>query len=37
VVPVDPAVLRRFSVYARMGPRTVGIDPMLIKIELDQP
>jgi deazaflavin-dependent oxidoreductase (nitroreductase family) len=37
MVPVDPAVLRRFSVYARMGPRTVGIDPMLIKIELDQP
>src|SRR5215208_76923 len=29
VVPADPAVLRRFSLYARMGPRTLGIDPAL--------
>jgi deazaflavin-dependent oxidoreductase (nitroreductase family) len=36
VVPVDPVVLRRFSLYARMGPRTVGIDPALVRIELDQ-
>jgi deazaflavin-dependent oxidoreductase (nitroreductase family) len=36
VVSVDPAVLRRFSLYARMGPRTVGIDPVLVRIDLDQ-
>jgi deazaflavin-dependent oxidoreductase (nitroreductase family) len=36
VVPVDPAVLQRFSLYARMGPRTVGIDPALVRVDLDQ-
>ena len=35
VVPIDPAVLGRFSLYARTGPRTVGIDPKLVRIELD--
>jgi deazaflavin-dependent oxidoreductase (nitroreductase family) len=36
LVPPDPAVLSRFSTYARLGPRTLGIDPMLVRIELDQ-
>ena len=35
VVPIDPAVLGRFSFYARTGPRTIGIDPKLVRIELD--
>jgi deazaflavin-dependent oxidoreductase (nitroreductase family) len=34
VVPVDPDVVRRFSLYARMGPRTLGIDPALVRVEL---
>jgi deazaflavin-dependent oxidoreductase (nitroreductase family) len=32
--PMDPAVVRRFSAYGRMGPRTVGMDPALVRIEL---
>jgi deazaflavin-dependent oxidoreductase (nitroreductase family) len=35
LVPPDPAVLRRFSLYARLGPRTIGIDPALVRIELE--
>ena len=35
VIDQDPAVLERFSTYARMGPRTLGIDPKLVRIELD--
>jgi deazaflavin-dependent oxidoreductase (nitroreductase family) len=34
VGPMDPAIVRRFNLYARTGPRTLGIDPMLIRIEL---
>jgi deazaflavin-dependent oxidoreductase (nitroreductase family) len=34
LVPVDPAVLSRFSLYARLGPRTLGIDPMLVRVDL---
>jgi deazaflavin-dependent oxidoreductase (nitroreductase family) len=37
VEPLDPAVVRRFSRYARMGPVTLGIDPALVRIELDKP
>jgi hypothetical protein len=33
-VPIDEAVLRRFNAYARLGPRTTGIDPKLVRIEL---
>ena len=33
--PVDPAILDRFNLYARTGPRTLGIDPKLVRIELD--
>ena len=35
VEPLDPAVLRRFNAYARAGPRTLGIDPLLVRIEMD--
>ena len=35
LVDIDDAVLRRFSPYARMGPPTFGIEPKLVRIELD--
>lgn len=35
LVPLDDEVLRRFNRYARLGPRTVGIDSMLLRVELD--
>jgi len=30
----DQAVVQRFSLYARSGPRTLGIDPALVRVEL---
>jgi hypothetical protein len=30
----DAAIVRRFSLYARSGPRTLGIDPALVRVEL---
>lgn len=35
LAPLDTQMLRRFNRYARAGPRTVGIDPQLVRIELD--
>ena len=35
VEPIDPARLRQFNFYARMGPKTLGIDPILVKVDLD--
>ncbi len=35
VQPQDEAVSRRFNVYARSGPRTLGIDPVLVRVELE--
>jgi deazaflavin-dependent oxidoreductase (nitroreductase family) len=35
VVPMDPAVVSRFGVYARMGPRSLGIEPRLVRVELE--
>jgi deazaflavin-dependent oxidoreductase (nitroreductase family) len=35
VQPLDDGVLRRFSTYARLGPRTMGIEPKLIRVELE--
>ena len=32
--PMDPAVVDRFSAYGRSGPRTLGMDPQLVRIEL---
>jgi deazaflavin-dependent oxidoreductase (nitroreductase family) len=34
VHPMDPEIVSRFSTYARSGPKTVGIDPALVRIEL---
>jgi deazaflavin-dependent oxidoreductase (nitroreductase family) len=34
LVPIDPAILARFSLYARLGPRTLGVEPTLVQIEL---
>jgi deazaflavin-dependent oxidoreductase (nitroreductase family) len=34
LLPMDDAILARFNAYARLGPRTVGIDPRLVRIEL---
>jgi deazaflavin-dependent oxidoreductase (nitroreductase family) len=37
VEPFDPAVVKRFSRYARGGPLMLGIEPALVRIELDAP
>ena len=34
VVPWDPEVARRFNLYARTGPATLGIDPALVRVDL---
>ena len=34
LAPLDPTMLERFNGYARAGPRTFGIVPKLIRIEL---
>jgi deazaflavin-dependent oxidoreductase (nitroreductase family) len=34
LMPFDQTIVQRFNRYARMGPRTLGIDPALIRIEL---
>jgi deazaflavin-dependent oxidoreductase (nitroreductase family) len=34
LVSMDETVLRRFNGYARLGPRTVGIEPKLIRVKL---
>ena len=31
----DEPIARRFNVYARSGPRMLGINPALVRIELD--
>ena len=36
VEPVDRARMREFNLYARMGPRTLGIDPVFVRIDLDR-
>lgn len=35
VHPFDEEIDRRFNAYARSGPRTLGIDPVLVRVELD--
>jgi hypothetical protein len=30
---MDDDVLQRFSRYARLGPKTIGIEPKLVRIE----
>jgi deazaflavin-dependent oxidoreductase (nitroreductase family) len=35
IEPFDDSRLAGFSFYARMGPRTLGIEPVFIRVELD--
>ena len=35
IIPMDERVLNRFSTYAQGGPRKLGIDPRLVRIELE--
>jgi deazaflavin-dependent oxidoreductase (nitroreductase family) len=35
VQPYDEGVAQRFNAYARGGPRFLGIDPVLVRVELD--
>ena len=34
VEPLDAARVQEFNLYARMGPRTLGHDPTLVKISV---
>jgi deazaflavin-dependent oxidoreductase (nitroreductase family) len=36
LTPLEDQILSRCSTYARMGPRVVGIDSAVVRIELDQ-
>ena len=36
VEPLDAARLRQFNLYARSGPRTLGIDPVLVRVDLER-
>jgi deazaflavin-dependent oxidoreductase (nitroreductase family) len=35
IVPFDSETLARFNRYARLGPRTLGIEPKLVRVDLD--
>lgn len=35
LAPLDPERLSEFNLYARGGPKTMGIDPSLVRIDLD--
>jgi deazaflavin-dependent oxidoreductase (nitroreductase family) len=34
VEPLDPQRVKQFNLYARTGPRTMGIEPVLVRVEL---
>lgn len=34
VHPYDETIARGFSLYARAGPKTLGIDPALVRVQL---
>ena len=36
VVDYDDSVAERFNFYARSGPRTLGIDPVHVRVELEE-
>jgi deazaflavin-dependent oxidoreductase (nitroreductase family) len=36
VEPLDAARMRQFNLYARMGPMTLGIDPVLVRVDLER-
>lgn len=33
--PYDPQIAARFNLYARSGPVSLGIDPLLVRVDLD--
>ena len=35
VEPLDPRRVKQFNLYARSGPRSFGIDPVLVRVELE--
>ena len=35
VIPYDTRVINRFNLYARLGPAAVGIDPAVVRIDLE--
>jgi deazaflavin-dependent oxidoreductase (nitroreductase family) len=35
VQPMDPEIVRHFNIYARMGPKTLGIEPRLVRLQLE--
>jgi deazaflavin-dependent oxidoreductase (nitroreductase family) len=35
VGPMDEAIVGRFNAYGKAGPKTVGWDPLLVRIELN--
>lgn len=37
VLPYNPEIVRQFNRYARIAPRTMGIEPKLIKVDLETP
>lgn len=34
IQPLDPAIVERFNRYGQSGPKVVGWDPLLVRIEL---
>lgn len=35
LLPMDEALLQRFGLYARTGPQVLGIEPKLVRVELE--
>jgi deazaflavin-dependent oxidoreductase (nitroreductase family) len=35
IIPIDEVILRRFNRYARSGPQVLGIEPKLVRVELE--
>jgi deazaflavin-dependent oxidoreductase (nitroreductase family) len=36
LAPYDPATVARFNAYGRIGPKKLGIEPKLLRIDLDR-
>ena len=34
IQPMDDAIVKRFSAYGQAGPKTLGWDPVLVRVEL---
>ena len=35
IEPFDPSIVARFNAYARTGPRTIGIDAVLVRLSFE--